>query len=98
MDTERAEPESGFIVLVKKSSHIINILLRYFAAGAAAILALGYTKNYSFAFLKSDPIDKDVSTAVFIVVTFVAGMSIYSIHRAILLTVIESVYVRVYLK
>ncbi|TAN66549.1 MAG: hypothetical protein EPN17_13565 [Methylobacter sp.] len=70
--------------LLTEAHTVVDLALRYIAAGGSAILAFGLIQGHSFEFLRTGSGQQDVSGWLMLLFIFILGITIYTIHRAVL--------------
>ena len=63
---------------------LVDLTLRYIAAGGSAILAFGIIQGRNFEFLRVGSTQQDVSGWLILLYVSIIGIAIYAIHSAIL--------------
>ncbi len=83
-----SSPESS-ATLITELHRIVDLTLRYLAAGGSAVLAFGVVQGKNFEFLRSGPTQPDVSGWLLLLHVAVLGVAIYAVHRAIIFRLVH---------
>jgi hypothetical protein len=84
MRPEEASPKSEAPATIWTEVHrLVNLVLRYIAAGGSALLAFGAIRG-NLDFLRSGPPPAEISGWLVLLFVAVLGTAIYAIHSAIL--------------
>ena len=70
---------------------LVDLVLRYVAAGGSAVLAFGLIQGRNFEFLRAGPGQQDVSGWLVLLFISILGVAIYAVHRAVLYRVVSKV-------
>jgi hypothetical protein len=74
--------------LLTEAHRLVDLTLRYIAAGGSAVLAFGLIQGRNFEFLRAG---QDVSGWLIVLFISVVGIAIYAIHRAVLFRLVHFV-------
>ena len=77
--------------LFTEMHRVVDLTLRYIAAGGSAILAFGVIQGNDFEFLRAGSAQPDVSGWLILLHVSVLGIAIYAVHRAVLFRLVHIV-------
>ena len=83
-----SSPEAS-ATLITELHRVVDLTLRYVAAGGSAILAFGVVQGRNFEFLRTGSTQSDVSGWLLLLHVAVLGVAIYAVHRAILFRLVH---------
>ena len=89
-----AQSDSTTSVLAE-IQRLVDLTLRYIAAGGSAVLVFGVIQARNFEFLRAGSAQQDISGWLVLLFVAVLGIAIYAIHTAILFRFILFVLFRV---